>query len=196
MSSFLWLLHIVQPASFSHPCTVYLFSLFFLLYLLPSKILCSHPHHLRGTSFGTSGTPKSANAQRRVKVDVLVLLLSYKENEKKWKSLIHVWPFVTPWTVPTRLLCMLNHPGKNTGVGSLSLPWGSSWPRPWTLHCRRIFTVWATGKHSSAQESYKNGSTVGSLSLLIPCQLGGWMEILDTVSLSFLSFPLSSLPLK
>ena len=80
-SSFLWLLLIVQPASFSHPCTLYLFSLFFLLYLLPSEILCSHPHHLRGTGFGTSGTPKSANAQRSAKVEVLVLLLSYKENE-------------------------------------------------------------------------------------------------------------------
>ena len=81
-SSFLGLLHTVQPASFSHPCTVYLFSLFFVLYLLPSKILCSHPHHLRGTGLGTSGTPKSASAQRRVKAEVLVLLLSYKDNEK------------------------------------------------------------------------------------------------------------------
>ena len=87
----------------------------------------------------------------------------------------HIWLFATPWTVPARLLCTLNHPGKNTGVGSLSLFRGSSWPRPWMLHCRRIFTIWATGKHSSAQESYKNGSRVGSLSLLIPCQwLGEW----------------------
>ena len=33
------------------------------------------------------------------------------------QSLIRVWPFVTPWTVPTRLLCPWGPPGKNTRVG-------------------------------------------------------------------------------
>ena len=31
--------------------------------------------------------------------------------------LSHVWLFVTPWTVATRLLCPWDFPGKNTGVG-------------------------------------------------------------------------------
>ena len=30
--------------------------------------------------------------------------------------LSHVWLFVTSWTVPSRLLCPWNFPGKNTGV--------------------------------------------------------------------------------
>ena len=33
------------------------------------------------------------------------------------KSLGHVRLFVTPWTVPARLLCPWDFPGKNTGVG-------------------------------------------------------------------------------
>ena len=40
--------------------------------------------------------------------------------EIKWsqvKSLSRVWLFATPWTVPTRLLCPWDFPGKNTGVG-------------------------------------------------------------------------------
>ena len=30
----------------------------------------------------------------------------------QWKSLSHVWLFVTPWTVPARLLCAWNSPSK------------------------------------------------------------------------------------
>ena len=30
-----------------------------------------------------------------------------------------VWLFVTPWTIPSRLLCPWNFPGKNSGVGLL-----------------------------------------------------------------------------
>ena len=33
----------------------------------------------------------------------------------------HVWLFVTLWTIHARLLCPWDSPGKNTGVGSLSL---------------------------------------------------------------------------
>ena len=33
--------------------------------------------------------------------------------------LSHVWFFVTPWTLATRLLCPENFSGKNTGVGCL-----------------------------------------------------------------------------
>ena len=32
------------------------------------------------------------------------------------QSLSHVWRFATPWTVPARLLCPWNFPGKNTGT--------------------------------------------------------------------------------
>ena len=32
-------------------------------------------------------------------------------------SLSHVQLFVTPWTVPSRLLCPWDFPGKKTGVG-------------------------------------------------------------------------------
>ena len=35
--------------------------------------------------------------------------------------LSHVRLFATPWTVPTRLLCPLDSPGKNTGVGGHAL---------------------------------------------------------------------------
>ena len=31
--------------------------------------------------------------------------------------LSHVWLLVTPWTLPARLLCPWDFPGKNTGVG-------------------------------------------------------------------------------
>ena len=52
----------------------------------------------------------------------------------KWKSLIRVWLFATPWTI-------WNSPGQNTGVGSLSLfqeifPTQES--NPGLLHCRQI----------------------------------------------------------
>ena len=29
----------------------------------------------------------------------------------------HIWLFVTPWTIATRILCPWHSPGKNTGVG-------------------------------------------------------------------------------
>ena len=35
----------------------------------------------------------------------------------KVKSLSCIQLFVTPWTVPARLLCPWGSPGKNTGVG-------------------------------------------------------------------------------
>ena len=37
--------------------------------------------------------------------------------------LSHVWFFATPWSVPTRLLCPWDFPGKNTGVGCHFLLW-------------------------------------------------------------------------
>ena len=52
----------------------------------------------------------------------------------KWKSLSHVWLFVTPWTIENSL-------GQNTGVGSLSLLQGifpTQGLNPGLLHCRWI----------------------------------------------------------
>ena len=49
--------------------------------------------------------------------------------------------FVTPWTVPARLLCPWNSPGKNTGVGSHSLLQGvflTQGSNLGLLHCRQI----------------------------------------------------------
>ena len=61
----------------------------------------------------------------------------------KWKSLSHVWLFLTPW-----LLCPWNSPGKNTGV-VLVIPFsrGSSRPRNRTQVSHiagGFFTNWAT----------------------------------------------------
>ena len=54
----------------------------------------------------------------------------------KWKSLSHIWLFVTPWTIQS-----INSPGQSTGVGSLSLLQGifpTQGPNPGLSHCRRI----------------------------------------------------------
>ena len=58
----------------------------------------------------------------------------------------------TPWTVPARLLCPLDSPGQNTGVGTFSR--GSSQPRDQTQVSHiagRFFTTCAT---KDAQESW------------------------------------------
>ena len=55
--------------------------------------------------------------------------------------------FETPWTVATRLLCLWNSPGKNTGVGSHSFLQGIFPTRDGTqVSCiaGRFFTVWAS----------------------------------------------------
>ena len=60
-------------------------------------------------------------------------------------------PLVTAWTIPTRLLCPWDSPGKNAGVG-VAIPFsrGSSQPRVWILisciSCvgRQIPYHWAT----------------------------------------------------
>ena len=74
--------------------------------------------------------------------------------------LSHVWPFVTPWTVATSLLCPWDFPGKNTGVGCHFLlqgllPSQGSNPRVLCLlHCRQILYHWAI---PSALVSFANG---------------------------------------
>ena len=58
-----------------------------------------------------------------------------------WKSLSCVRIFVTPWTVPGRLLHPWNSPGQNTRVGSHSLLQGifpTQGSNPGFPHCRRI----------------------------------------------------------
>ena len=42
-------------------------------------------------------------------------------SDLKWKLLSRVWLFDTRGLEPARLLCPWDSPGKNTGVGSLSL---------------------------------------------------------------------------
>ena len=63
------------------------------------------------------------------------------------KSLSHVWLFVTPWTVATRLFCPQNSPGYSTGVGYHSLLQGI-FPTQGSNQVSRIagrfFTSWAT----------------------------------------------------
>ena len=57
------------------------------------------------------------------------------------KSLSHVRLLATSWTVPTRLLCSWDFPGKNTGVSSHSLLQGifpAQGSNPGLLHCRQI----------------------------------------------------------
>ena len=60
---------------------------------------------------------------------------------KRSETLSHVWLFVTPMELwPARLLCPWNSPGKNTGVGSHSLPQGIfpiQGSNPGLPHCRR-----------------------------------------------------------
>ena len=59
-----------------------------------------------------------------------------------WKSLSHVWLFVTPWSIHP-----WNSPGQNTGVGSFSLSRASSHPRDRTQVSHiagGFFTSWAT----------------------------------------------------
>ena len=54
----------------------------------------------------------------------------------KWKSLSHIWLFLTPWTIQS-----INSPGQSTGVGSLSLLQGifpTQGSNPGLPHCRRI----------------------------------------------------------
>ena len=54
----------------------------------------------------------------------------------KWKLLIRVWLFATPWTIQS-----WNSPGQNPGVGSLSLLQGifpTQGSNLGLLHCRRI----------------------------------------------------------
>ena len=53
----------------------------------------------------------------------------------------HIRFFVTPWTVPTSLLCPGNSPGKNSGVGCHSLLQGiflTHGVNPGLLHCKQI----------------------------------------------------------
>ena len=63
--------------------------------------------------------------------------------EKKWKcrSLSHVWLFAIPWTVPIRLFCPWDFPGKNTGEHSHALLQGifpTQGSNLGLLYCRQI----------------------------------------------------------
>ena len=65
--------------------------------------------------------------------------------------LSHVWLFATPWTVPTRLLCPWDFPGKMQEWVAISYSRGSSWPRNQTnVSCIAggFFTAWASREGS------------------------------------------------
>ena len=62
------------------------------------------------------------------------------------ESLCCVWLFMTPWTVPARLLCPWNSPGKNTGMSCHSFLQGifpTQGSNPGLSHCS-FFIVWIT----------------------------------------------------
>ena len=61
-----------------------------------------------------------------------------------WKSLSHVWLFVTPWNSPW------NSPGQNTGVGHLSHLQGI-FPAQVSHVAGRFFTSWATTRGTELQ---------------------------------------------
>ena len=70
----------------------------------------------------------------------------YYQGKWKWESFSCVQYLATPWEA-ARLLCPWNSPGKNTGVGSHSLLQGiflTQGSNPNLMHCKCIFTVWAT----------------------------------------------------
>ena len=68
-------------------------------------------HSPWGLSFATGSTTKG-------KLKCTVSLKQHSDGKKvKVKSLSRIWLFVTPWTVAYRFLCLLDFPGKNTGVG-------------------------------------------------------------------------------
>ena len=65
---------------------------------------------------------------------------------------------------PTRPLCLWNSPGKNTGVGSLSLLQGifpAQGSNPGLLHCRQIlYRLSQQGSPASAIKEIKQGEVV------------------------------------
>ena len=69
------------------------------------------------------------------------IILNVEPKDAHARSLRCFWLFVTPWTVCTRLLCPLNFPGKNTGVGCHFLRQGiflTQGLNPVLPHCRQI----------------------------------------------------------
>ena len=76
------------------------------------------------------------------------------------KLFSHEQLIVIPWTVPTRLLCPWNFPGKNTGVGChFLLQWifTTQGLNPGLLHCRQMVY------RLSHQESPKSKSPKGNV---------------------------------
>ena len=74
-----------------------------------------------------------------------------------------------PWTVPTRLLCAWNSPGKNAGVGGHSLLQGiflTKGLNPGLLHCGLIlYRLQQPRKPGSKETNFETGSTVGKIQL-------------------------------
>ena len=76
--------------------------------------------------------------------------------------------FVIPWTVPTRLLCPWDSPGKNTGMGCHSLLQGIfpiQGSNPGLLHCRQI--LYYLSHQGSPSHALKRSKSIGLLSLFL-----------------------------
>ena len=74
-----------------------------------------------------------------------------------YKAFSHFQLFATPWTVPARLLCPWNFPGKNTGVGChflLQRIFPAQGSNLCFLHYRWILYHWATWEAQCSQVFY------------------------------------------
>ena len=84
-------------------------------------------------------------------IHATITLLSFLgESERAAQSCLTLWPYGLE---PTRLLCLWNSSGKNTGVGCHSLLLGIFPPRDWTQVsdiAGRFLMVWTTYKYSNS----------------------------------------------
>ena len=75
------------------------------------------------------------------------LALPLPKERKECQSLSCVRLFVTSWTVPTRLLCPWDSPGRNTGVGCHWVEiFPTQGPNPGLPHCRHSLLTKPLGK--------------------------------------------------
>ena len=77
------------------------------------------------------------------------------------ETLSHVLLFATPWTVPVRLLCLWDFPGKNTAVGSFSnnLLWNRNHDIFTLMPLPSFYPQWSTvpGIQSSLNKDHGTG---------------------------------------
>ena len=107
------------------------------------------------------------------------------------KSLSHVWLFVTPWTVATRLFCPQNSPGYSTGVGYHSLLQGI-FPTQGSNQVSHIaggfFSSWAT------REAHNSTLWMDELVLIRTFGSWGWL-LLPSIFMQLCCIPVVHLPI-